>query len=348
MYSLATKILHKLPPETAHHLAVKMLRFLPVKNKLADLDLTGLSQELMGLTFPHPLGLAAGFDKDADVFDKLGQLGFSFVEIGSVTPLPQPGNPKPRLFRLTEHEAIINRYGFNSKGLNYAHQQLKKQAHTCVTGVNLGKNKDTINYIDDFLTGAETLIDQADYFTLNISSPNTPGLRDLQTAEALKPIIAGIQALIRQQSRKVPLLIKISPDMTLAQETTLIEYLAHESVDGIIISNTTLSREGVTQHPHSAQAGGLSGAPLKDCTTAMIRRAHKITQGRLTIIGCGGITSGQDAYEKLTAGAHLLQLYTAFIYQGPAVIRRILVELKAIMAREGIKNISEFLIPSSF
>ena len=185
MYSLATKILHALPPETAHDVAIKMLRLLPAKSVISALDLTGFSQNLAGLHFPHPLGLAAGFDKHAEVFDKIGQLVFAFEEAGSITPRPQPGNPKPRLFRLTEQQAIINRYGFNSKGLGYANNGLRKYPRTSVVGINLGKNKETVNYIDDFLKGAEALIDHADYFTINVSSPNTPGLRDLQTADAL-------------------------------------------------------------------------------------------------------------------------------------------------------------------
>jgi len=343
MYSFVTQCLHSLPPETAHDISIKMLRYLPVSNVIANLDLNEFSQDLLGMHFTHPIGLAAGFDKHAEVFDKLGRLGFSFVEIGSITPRPQPGNPKPRLFRLTEQQAIINRYGFNSKGLGYAKNQLKKYQRACITGVNLGKNKETINYIDDFLKGAETLIDHADYFTINVSSPNTPGLRDLQTAETLAPIIDGMRAIMEQQSTLVPLFVKISPDMTFAQETALIEFLTEKAVDGIIISNTTIQRNGVEKSIYRSEQGGLSGPPLQSCTTEMLKRAYKITQGRLLLIGCGGIRSGQDAYEKLCAGANLIQLYTAFIYQGPLVLKRILVELKTLFANNNIKNITEII-----
>lgn len=320
---MITQLLHWLPPETAHDVAIKLLRLFPVKNVIADINTDELSQNLMGLNFPHPLGLAAGFDKHGEVFDKLGQLGFSFVEIGSVTPRPQPGNPKPRLFRLKDQNAIVNRYGFNSKGIEHMQQCLKRYPRTCIIGVNLGKNKETENAIDDFLLGAAAFSQQADYFTLNISSPNTPGLRDLQDPITLKPIIEGLRAILGTQN----LLVKLSPDMPLDLETRLVEFLVGR-VEGIIISNTTM-----------VEQGGLSGEPLKERSAAMLKRVYQITQGQLILIGCGGISSGQDAYDKLAAGADLLQLYTSFIYQGPQVIRRILLELKSLLAQEGIKDI---------
>ncbi len=343
MYSLATKALHLLPPETAHDITIKILQWLPVYNVIKNLDLQEFSQDILGMHFKHPIGLAAGFDKHAEVFNKLGQLGFSFVEVGSITPKPQYGNPKPRLFRLTEHQAIINRYGFNSKGLEYAANQLQKQVHTCITGINLGKNKDTSNDAEDFLKGAEKLINQADYFTVNVSSPNTPGLRDLQTATALLPIITGIRQIMQQHSRTIPLFIKVSPDMSLEQETTLFEFLTEQAIDGIIISNTTTRRIGVETHLNSAIQGGLSGPPLRALSNAMLQRAYKITRGRVILMGCGGISSGKDIYEKLCAGANLVQLYTAFVYQGPSILKRVLLELKMLLVKNGIKNITEII-----
>ncbi|MFU8797618.1 MAG: dihydroorotate dehydrogenase (quinone) [Gammaproteobacteria bacterium] len=310
------RLLHLLPPELAHDTAIKLLRFFPVKNIIADIDTKDLAQTLLGLHFPHPLGLAAGFDKHGDVSDKLGQLGFSFLEVGSVTPRPQPGNLKPRVFRVPEQHAIINRFGFNSKGLDYMQHKLEKRPRTCITGINLGKNKDSIHAEEDFVLGAQRLDKHADYFTINVSSPNTPGLRDLQTPNALEPIIREIRGVTQK-----PLFVKLSPDMALSQEKTLVEFLA-EKIDGIIVSNTTM-----------VEGGGLSGPPLKQRSTDMLRRVYTITQGRIVLIGCGGISSGADAYEKLCAGAQLLQIYTAFIYQGPAVIRRILLELKALKQR---------------
>ncbi len=343
MHNLATHALHLLPPEAAHEVAIKLLRWMPARSVIADLDLKILQQEFCGLSFPHPLGLAAGFDKHAEVFDKLGLLGFSFVELGSITPRPQPGNPKPRLFRLPQQQAIINCYGFNSKGQDYAAQCLQKYPRTAITGINLGKNKTTVNAADDFLQGAEHLITQADYFTINVSSPNTPGLRDLQTSEALDPIIDGVRAIMQNKKRKVPLFIKLSPDIPLQQESSLIEFLVAKAIDGIIISNTTSSREGVENNEYAAQSGGLSGPPLKARSTAMLRRVYNITQGRVLLIGCGGISTGLDAYEKLCAGANLLQLYTALIYQGPLVIRKILLELQAILSKNGIRQLAEII-----
>jgi dihydroorotate dehydrogenase len=347
-YSLATRILHLLPAEIAHHLAIKTLRLFPARSVIADLDLNLFKQQLAGLDFPHPLGLAAGFDKDAEVFAQLGRLGFAFLEVGSVTPQPQPGNPLPRLFRLRAQQAIINRYGFNSRGMDYMARQFQHQRPTCITGINLGKNKATLDAAADFLQGAEKLADHAAYFAINVSSPNTPGLRDLQTPLMLEPIIAGVRNITRRISRRIPLFIKISPDMQVEQEAELVEFLLAKSIDGIIIGNTTLSRAGVENCAQAAEQGGLSGPPLRDRATAALRRIYKITQGRTLLIGCGGISSGADAYEKLRAGADLLQIYTAFVYQGPLIIRRILLELQALLIRDGVKNIRAIIGADNF
>lgn len=327
----------------AHDLSIKLLRTFPVKNVLANSDLSGLAQNLMGMEFPHPIGLAAGFDKQAEVFDKLGKLGFSFVEVGSVTPKPQFGNPRPRLFRLPTYKAIINRYGFNSKGLDYFANHLQKYQRTCVVGVNLGKNKDSLNYCDDFLQSAEALIEKADYFTINISSPNTPGLRELQHPEAIKPVIDGVRKISLRNEKEIPIFIKISPDMTTEQETILIQFLLDQPITGIIVSNTSIARNGVEGSKYASEQGGLSGQPLKTRSTEMLRRIYSIVGKRLILIGCGGISSGQDAYEKLRAGANLLQIYTAFVYDGPLIVRKILLELKSLLARDGVKNIREII-----
>lgn len=341
--SLATKILQLLPPETAHNLAIRLLRTLPVKNMLTGLDLSLLGQNLLGQHFTHPLGFAAGFDKNAEVFDKLGQMGFAFVEVGSITPRPQAGNPKPRLFRLPGQQAIINRLGFNSKGMDYAARGLQLYPYNSVIGINLGKNKDTVNDVDDFLRGAETLATYANYFTINVSSPNTPGLRALQQPESLEPIITGIRAITQAQQRPIPLLVKLSPDMTLTEESAVVEFLLSAAIDGIIISNTSINRDGIMPQPHAKEIGGLSGLPLKTRATEMLRRVYRLTQGQIVLIGCGGISSGQDAYERMCAGADLLQLYSAFIYQGPHVLSRILFDLQRLLLRNGIKNIREII-----
>jgi dihydroorotate dehydrogenase len=338
MYSLATRFLHLFSPEFAHNIALSMLRFFPVRDVVADLDLSMLAQDFMGLRFPHPLGLAAGFDKNAEAFVQLGHMGFSFLEVGSITPQPQPGNPKPRLFRLPSHQAIINRYGFNSKGMEYAKQRLCQQQRTCITGVNLGKNKTTTDPISDFLIGAKKLATHADYFVINVSSPNTPGLRDLQHPAVLGPMIDQLRVITSK-----PLLVKLSPDMEIAQETELADFLIDKAIDGIIVSNTTTHREGIAESKYITQSGGLSGPPLKDISTAQLARIYKITQGRCVLIGCGGISNGQDAYDKLRAGADLLQIYTAFVYQGPAVIRNVLTELKQLFLRDGVKNIRDLV-----
>lgn len=343
MYKFLTHTLQMLSPEIAHHTAIKLLRFAPVSNMTRGMNLSNLSQRLMGMDFPHPVGLAAGFDKDAEVFDKLGQLGFSSVEVGSITPRPQPGNPKPRLFRLSAQQAIINRYGFNSKGLDYAAKNFAAHKRSCIVGINLGKNKDTNDYIEDFLMGAEALADQADYLTINVSSPNTPGLRDLQSPDALLPVIDGVRNILRVKNRSIPLCVKISPDMNLEQLTVLVEFLLAKAIDAIIISNTTTSREGVAMSEYAQEQGGLSGPPLKARSTTMLRQVFNMTRGKIVLIGCGGISCGQDAYEKLCAGANLLQLYTSFVFQGPLVIRRVLEELQALLAEKGVRNIKDII-----
>lgn len=335
----ATNFLHLFPAETAHHLSIALLKMFSAANETRDLDLTIFPQELLGLKFAHPLGLAAGFDKNAEVFPNLLNMGFSFVEVGTVTPNPQPGNPLPRVFRLRKEQAIINRYGFNSKGLATMLENLQTFSAKGIIGVNLGKNK-TSEGIEDFIICAKVLAEKADYFTINVSSPNTPGLRDLQTPSALKEILAGIRDVI--QPKKIPLLVKISPDISFEQLTLLVEFLLEEQVEGMIISNTTISRENIDEK-YLHEAGGLSGPPLKQRSTELLRRAFQIAKGQLTLIGCGGISTGKDAYEKLCAGADLLQIYTAFIYQGPLVIRQILSELQMILARDGIRNIREII-----
>jgi dihydroorotate dehydrogenase len=345
MFNIALKFLQSLSPETAHHAAIHLLKWVPVKNVIDDIHLHEFAQICMGLHFSHPIGFAAGFDKDAEVFHQLGKIGFSFVETGTITPFSQPGNPKPRVFRIPEKEAIINSYGFNSKGAAYASNNIKKIYPHSILGVNLGINKNTINPIDDFLKGVETFVglNNVHYFTLNVSSPNTPGLRDLQTPEYLKEIITGLKDIIKQKNLSPPLIVKLSPDMSLQEETKLIEFLLEIKIDGMMISNTTLSRPGLEKTAWASLPGGLSGKPLKSLSTEMLKRAYHITRGQIPLIGCGGVSTGQDAYEKICAGANLLQLYTAFIYKGPLVLRNIIMDLKKIFAGLGIKNISEII-----
>ncbi|MBS0969379.1 quinone-dependent dihydroorotate dehydrogenase (plasmid) [Chimaeribacter arupi] len=336
---LSRKALLRLDPETAHHLAILGLRrFAPAQTlRIPD----GLSLNVWGKHFTHPVGMAAGFDKDAEAYQALARLGFSFVEVGSVTPQPQPGNPRPRLFRLKDDRAIINRYGFNSKGMAYVQQRLINHKGDLTLGVNLGKNKTSANDMDDFIKGAETLISFADYLTINLSSPNTPGLRDLQQAASIDPLLRRLDTLRQQRKPGCPLLIKLSPDMAPGEESELLAYLARSVVDGIIISNTTTSRDSLNNLPSHLQTGGLSGTPLQKKSRDMLQRAYTAIGNSKPIIASGGINSGEEAYLRICMGATLCQIYTAFIYDGPSLIPAMLKQMKACMQRDGFSSIDQ-------
>ncbi|MAT51733.1 MAG: dihydroorotate dehydrogenase (quinone) [Porticoccaceae bacterium] len=328
MYSLLRRALFALPAETSHELSLDML------GALERLNLLGLAApavpsapvQVMGLTFDNPVGLAAGLDKNGDYFNALGALGFGFVEIGTVTPRPQPGNPKPRLFRLPEQEAIINRMGFNNLGIDHLVDQVRRRRYGGVLGINIGKNAVTPveNAVDDYLIGMAGAYPHADYITVNISSPNTPGLRSLQFGDSLHRLLAPLkqsqESLTRKHGRQVPLAIKIAPDMNDEEIAATAKVLLDEGIDGVIATNTTIGRDGVEQSPLASETGGLSGAPLMAKSTAVIRVLAESLSGRIPIIGVGGITSGDDAAEKIRAGASLVQIYSGFIYRGPALI----------------------------
>lgn len=328
MYNLARKALFTLPAETAHELALDAI------GCGERLGLTRLMKpaveapiEVMGIQFPNPVGLSAGLDKNGDYFNGLGQLGFGFVEIGTITPRPQPGNPKPRIFRLPEHEAIINRMGFNNLGVDHLVERVKQRRYQGVLGINIGKNFDTPveNAVDDYLIGMDKVYEHADYITVNISSPNTPGLRDLQFGESLNQLVASLkqrqQQLADQYGRYVPLAVKIAPDLDDVGVQDIAQIMVNNKVDGIIATNTTISREAVADSPLADEAGGLSGAPVRDKSTEVIASLSKALDGALPIIGVGGICSGEDAVEKMEAGASLVQVYTGFIYRGPELVR---------------------------
>ena len=328
MYSLLRKALFALPPETSHEVsldllgAAERLRLLPAAvGAVPDLPV-----EVMGLRFPNPVGLAAGLDKNGDYFNALGALGFGFVEIGTVTPRPQPGNPRPRLFRLVEGEAIINRMGFNNLGVDHLVERVKHRRYKGILGINIGKNFDTPveRAVDDYRVCLDKVHPYADYITVNISSPNTPGLRSLQfgdsLARLLAPLVAARDRLDSAAGRRVPLAVKIAPDMDDDEIRATARVLVEQGVDGVIATNTTLSRAGVEHLPLAAEAGGLSGAPLGDRSTAVIATLADELAGRLPIIGVGGICRGQDALAKIRAGASLVQVYTGFIYRGPGLV----------------------------
>ncbi|MGP8289967.1 quinone-dependent dihydroorotate dehydrogenase [Vreelandella zhanjiangensis] len=336
MYSLARSLLFRIDPETSHGLALKTLDALHRVGGVAPLVGKSIddSVELMGLRFANRVGLAAGLDKDADHLDALGALGFGFVEVGTVTPKAQPGNPKPRLFRLAGHDAIINRFGFNNKGVEHLVAQVKKRHYQGVVGINIGKNLSTAvdNALDDYLICLDAVHSVADYITVNISSPNTPGLRTLQFGEQLDGLLGPIRERSRvldtQSGRKVPLLIKIAPDMSEEEVALVAESIARNELDGVIATNTTVSREAVQSDPQAGEAGGLSGKPVFEASNVVIRllRQHLPT---LPIIGVGGIDSAEAAKAKIAAGADLIQLYSGLIYQGPKLVNECARALKA-------------------
>ncbi|MDI9246906.1 quinone-dependent dihydroorotate dehydrogenase [Marinobacter sp. CHS3-4] len=329
MYPLLRSLLFRLPPEAAHDVS---LATLDVAQKLGLIRAmvkppADLPVEVMGLNFPNPVGLAAGLDKNADHLDALGSLGFGFIEVGTVTPVAQPGNPKPRMFRLQEHQAIINRMGFNNFGLEHLLDRVSHRKYSGVLGINVGKNKVTPNEESesDYRKGIAAVYNCADYITVNVSSPNTPGLRDLQFGDSLKGLMFAIkdeQARCQAKSgRYVPLAIKIAPDMDDAGIRFVAQAVKDSGLDGVIATNTTISREAVRGHKHADEAGGLSGLPVRDASTRVIKSLYAELGDDVPIIGVGGVTDGNSAAEKIQAGAKLVQLYTGFIYRGPALIR---------------------------
>lgn len=337
MYRLIIRpILFLLDPEKVHHISFSSIKFFSkigltslMKSMFAVED-KRLEKELFGLKFKNPVGLAAGFDKNAVLYNELSDFGFGFVEIGTLTPKPQEGNPKKRLFRLKADKAIINRMGFNNQGVFEAVENLKKE-HKVLIGGNIGKNKVTPNNeaIKDYLICFDALFDHVDYFVVNVSSPNTPGLRELQDKEPLTALLNELQLensklSKRKSTKRKPILLKIAPDLTDSQLSDIIEIVSTTTIDGVIATNTTISRENLKSHALLIEeAGGLSGAPLKDRSTEVIRFLAEKSNKAFPIIGVGGINSAEDAIEKLDAGADLIQLWTGFVYEGPGLVKKI-------------------------
>ena len=328
MYSLFNPLLFKLEPETAHHTALDALN---TAHRCGILPLfaprvANEPRTVMGLTFPNPVGLAAGLDKDGAYIDALAALGFGFIEIGTVTPRPQPGNPRPRLFRLPEAQAIINRMGFNNHGVDALIENVKHAKFKGILGINIGKNSDTPieRAADDYLICLRKVYAHASYITVNISSPNTKNLRQLQGSDELAPLLAQLKEeqarLADLYGKYVPLAVKIAPDLESEQIKQIAALLMHHRIDGVIATNTTLSRTGVENLTHGKEAGGLSGAPVREKSTAVIRQLAAELRGALPIIGVGGILKGADALEKIQAGATLVQIYSGMIYCGPKLI----------------------------
>ena len=328
LYSLIRPLLFRLDAEKAHNLTLSTLRFLNDYglDTLLTKPIPAQPVEVMGLTFPNPVGLAAGLDKNGDYLDALAALGFGFVEIGTITPLPQPGNPKPRLFRYPDAEAVINRMGFNNDGVDTLVDNIKRSRFQGVLGINIGKNALTPmeRAVDDYLTCLNKVYLYASYVTINISSPNTKNLRDLQSSAALSELLGRLKMrqleLAQQHGRYVPLVVKIAPDLEDEAIEDIAKVLMAKEIDGVIATNTTLSRDGVLHIPEAAQDGGLSGAPLKGRSSRVIRKLAEALDGAIPIIGAGGITRGGDAWEKLNAGASLVQLYSGLVFRGPELI----------------------------
>jgi dihydroorotate dehydrogenase len=327
-YELIRPALFRLQPEIAHHLTLAGLQALGRLGKLNPLRRSseGSARTVMGLNFPNPLGLAAGLDKNGDCIEGLAALGFGFIEVGTVTPRPQVGNLPPRLFRLPEAEAIINRMGFNNKGVDTLVARIERTRYPGILGVNIGKNRDTPveRALDDYLECLRKVYAHAGYVTVNISSPNTPGLRTLQTGENLDQLLLGLRAerelLTQQHGRRVSLAVKIAPDLEPGDIEEIADALVRHGIDAVIATNTTASREGVEGLPHGQESGGLSGRPVFAKSTEVVRQLSRALQGKLPIIACGGIFSVEDARAKLDAGASLVQIYTGLIYRGPGLV----------------------------
>lgn len=329
LYNLLRPLLFKLPPETAHCVSFYAIEKARKLGLLSNRPIACESREVMGLDFPNPVGLAAGLDKNGAYLDTLAALGFGFIEIGTVTPRPQPGNPQPRLFRMPQANAIINRLGFNNHGVDKLIENVKRSDYQGILGINIGKNFDTPieNATDDYLTCLRKVYGYASYITINISSPNTKNLRQLQDAEALDHLLGALKCeqdkLAEQHGKYKPLAVKIAPDLESEQIDEIAALLIKHKIDGVIATNTTLSRVGVEEQLESQEAGGLSGAPLTQKSTAVIRQLHAVLQETVPIIGVGGIMSTADAKEKLSAGASLVQIYTGMIYRGPDLVQEI-------------------------
>jgi dihydroorotate dehydrogenase len=342
LFDFGVPLLRLLPAETAHTVTIRALAA-GIAPRTRPADPPSLATKLWGLNFPNPIGLAAGFDKNAEVPDAMLAFGFGFVEAGTITPLPQKGNPKPRLFRLPEDRAVINRLGFNGGGLEPAAQRLAlRHNQPGIVGANIGKNRDTQDDIGDYVQGVRVLAPLADYLTVNISSPNTPGLRDLQRRSMVMRLIGELLEARQKATphHAPPLLVKIAPDLTAEERVDLAEAALSTDIDGLIVSNTTVARPASLQSRSAHEPGGLSGKPLFAASTALVAEMYRLTSGRVPIIGVGGIASGADAYKKIRAGASLVQLYSALVFHGPGLVQDIARDLAALLARDGFTSIS--------
>jgi dihydroorotate dehydrogenase len=340
---MIARLLRLLAPEAAHRLTIRLLAA-GLGFKASGADDPILETRLWGRRFPNPIGMAAGFDKNAEAYRAVLRLGFGFAEVGSVTPRPQAGNPKPRLFRLTEDRAVINRMGFNNDGVEAVARRLEGRGRLSgPLGINLGKNKDSADAAADYVRGVQALARYADYLVINVSSPNTPSLRALQGREPLAALIEAVKRARRDTCPEAPppLLVKIAPDLQPEDKRDIAAVALESGIDGLIISNTTIARPPGLRSPHRGEAGGLSGAPLFQPSTELLAEMYRLTQGRLALVGVGGVASGADAYAKIRAGASLVQLYSALVYEGPGLIGRIKRDLAQALRRDGFSSVAQ-------
>ncbi len=342
MFSLIRPYIFSLDPEVAHDLAIKSLKlnFLP-KNLFSVEDEKLLETDLLGKKIPNPIGLAAGFDKSAEVYNSLFKLGYGFVEVGTVTPKRQLGNTKPRIFRLEKDQALINRLGFNNHGSEVVSRRIAENLPSGFLGINVGPNKDTNNKEEDYYTCISRLSSHASYLTINISSPNTEGLRNFHDQQELNRLLTGISKIKKEKKISKPLVLKLSPDIDHNEISKIIELIIKYRIDGIIVSNTTDSNREKLSDSQKNENGGLSGQPLRELSTSLIKKFYRETKGKIQIIGVGGVDSGQAAFEKICAGANAIQLYTGMVFKGPGVVKEMKKELISILKKENIKYIRD-------
>ncbi len=343
LYQIVGPLLRRLEPERAHELTLVALERGQAGRARWTPD-PALQVRRFGLDFPHPVGLAAGFDKDARAVDRLLALGFGFVEVGTVTPLPQAGNPRPRIFRLPEDRALINRLGFNNRGLAAAAERLQRRQRSGIVGANIGRNKDSADAVADYVAGFRRLAPHADYVTVNVSSPNTPGLRDLQAVASLRPLLEAlvdVRAGLAGETAVRPILLKLAPDLADADAVAAASLAVEVGLDGLIVSNTTIARPSSLISANAGESGGLSGAPLMQRSTELLSLLCRETGDALPLVGVGGIASAEDAYAKIRAGACLLQLYTALVFEGPNLVAACVSGLARLMRRDGFQTIEE-------
>ena len=339
LHDLAARALHVLDPEDAHRAAIRALA-LGLGPRAAGADDAVLATTLAGLSLPSCVGLAAGFDKDAETPDAMLAAGFGFVECGTVTPLPQAGNPRPRLFRLSEDQAVINRMGFNNRGLDAFAGRLQRRRRSGIVGANIGANKDAADRIADYETGLTRVAALCDYVTVNVSSPNTPGLRALQTRAALDELLGRLAGVRATLSARPPVFLKVAPDLDAEEPGEIAAAVRRHGFDGVIVSNTTIERPATLRSAQASETGGLSGAPLFERSTAMLK-AFRAADPALPLIGVGGIASGADAYAKIRAGADAVQLYSALVYAGPGLVQRLKRDLAARLRADGFASVAE-------